>query len=195
LVSIGVLEEVDGNPAGPWCSPSFIIPKKDGTVRFITDCREVNRRIVRKPWPMPHIADLLQDIGRHSYASALDLSMGCYHFKLDKKLQDVSTFVLPWGLCKCLRLPMGLSIGPDLFQAHVQMLLLAVHSSASSLCVTAHHRLVRQQTVAPVAGAVPACLILVTSFFFFQHGEITQCSSAQQWQKAMVEGCRFESQK
>jgi len=97
---IGVLEEVDGNTAGPWCSPSFIIPKKDGTVRFITDYREVNRRIVRKPWPMPHIADLLQDIGRYSYVSALNLSMGYYHFKLDKKLQDMSTFVLPWGLYK-----------------------------------------------------------------------------------------------
>jgi len=100
LVSIGVLEEVDGNTAGPWCSPSFIIPKKDGTVRFITDYREVNRRIVRKPWPMSHIAHLLQYIGRYSYVSALDLSMGYYHFKLDKKLQDMSTFVLPWGLYK-----------------------------------------------------------------------------------------------
>jgi len=125
LVSIGVLEEVDGNTAGPWCSPSFIIPKKDGTVRFIADYREVNRRIVRKQWPMPHIADLLQDIGRHYYASALDLSMGSYHFKLDKKLQDMSTFVLPWGLYKYKRPPMpkGLSISPDLFQANMQMLL------------------------------------------------------------------------
>jgi len=122
-VSIGVLEEADGNTAGPWCSPSFIIPKKDGTVRFITDYREVNWRIARKPWPMPHTADLPQDIGRYSYASALDLSMGYYHFKLDKKLQDMSTFVLPWGPCKCLRLPMGLSISPDFFQAHMQRLL------------------------------------------------------------------------
>jgi len=72
---------------------------------------------------MPHIADLLQDIGRYSYVSALDLSMGYYHFKLDKKLQDMSTFVLPWGLYKYLRLPMGLSISPDLFQANMQGLL------------------------------------------------------------------------
>jgi len=123
LVSTGVLEEVDGNAAGPWCSPSFIVPKKDGTVRFITNCREVNRRIARKPWPMPHIADLLQDVGRHSYVSALDLRMGYHHFKLDKKLQDVSAFVLPWGPHKCLRLPMGLSVSPDLFQDHMQKLL------------------------------------------------------------------------
>jgi len=92
-------------------------------VRFITDYREVNKRIVRKPWPMPHIADLLQDIGKYSYVSALDLSMGYYHFKLDKQLSDMSTFILPWGLYKYLRLPMGLSISPDLFQAHMQRLL------------------------------------------------------------------------
>ena len=123
MVSIGVLEEADGNTTGPWCSPSFIIPKKDGAARFITDCREANRRITRKPWPVPHTADLLQDIGRCSYVLALDLSMGYYHFKSDKKVQDVSTFVLLWGLCKHLRLPMGLSVSPDLFQANVQRLL------------------------------------------------------------------------
>jgi len=123
LVSIGVLEEVDGNNVGPRCSPSFIIPKKDGAVRFIAAHRKVNRRIVRKPWPMSHIADLLQDVGRYSHVSALDLSMGYYHFKLDKQLQDMSIFVLPWGLCKHLRLPMGLSISPDLFQANMQRLL------------------------------------------------------------------------
>jgi len=72
---------------------------------------------------MPHIADLLQDIGKYSYVSALDLSMGYYHFKLDKKLQDMSTFVLLWGLYKYKGLPMGLSISPDLFQANMQMLL------------------------------------------------------------------------
>jgi len=122
LVSIRVLE-VDGNTAGPWCSPTFIIPKKDGTVRFITDYREVNQRMARKPWPMPYVANLLQDIGRYSYVLALDLSMGYYHFKLDKKLHDMSTFLLPWGLYKYKRLPMGLSISPNLFQANMQMLL------------------------------------------------------------------------
>jgi len=40
---------------------------------------------------MPHIADLLQDIGRYSYVSALDLSMGYYHFKLAR--QEVTRHV------------------------------------------------------------------------------------------------------
>ena len=72
---------------------------------------------------MPHIMDLLQDIGHYNYVTALDLSMGYYHFRLDEQLQEMSTFVLPWGLYKYKRLPMGLSISPDLFQAHMQRLL------------------------------------------------------------------------
>ena len=57
LVDIGVLVEVDGSQAGPWCAPSFIVKKKDGKVRIVTDFRELNKRIQRKPWPMrgrPH---------------------------------------------------------------------------------------------------------------------------------------------
>ena len=110
------MEVVNGSNCGPWCSPSFIIPKKDGQVRFITDYRELNKRIRRKPWPMPHINDMIQDIGQYKYVTALDLSMGYYHFKLDEELSDMSTFILAFGLYNHTRLPMGLSISPDLFQ-------------------------------------------------------------------------------
>ncbi len=116
LVDIGVLEVVKGEKAGPWCAPSFIIPKKDGRVRFITDYRELNKCIRRKPWPMPHITDLIQDVGPYKYVTALDLSMGYYHLKLSEELSDMSTFMLPFGLCKCKRLAMGLSVSPDIFQ-------------------------------------------------------------------------------
>jgi hypothetical protein len=122
LVEIGVLEVVDGSKAGPWCAPSFIIPKKDGRVRFITDYRKLNERIRRKPWPMPNVADLIQDVGPYTYVTALDLSMGYYHFRLSDKLSDMSTFMLPFGLFKYRRLPMGLNISPDLFQEKISKL-------------------------------------------------------------------------
>ena len=46
LVSIGVLK---WQPLAKWALPSFIIPKKDYTVRTISDFRELNKQIVRKP--------------------------------------------------------------------------------------------------------------------------------------------------
>ena len=50
LVLLGVLERQDDSE---WVSPTFIIPKPNGTVRFISDFREVNKQLVRKPFPLP----------------------------------------------------------------------------------------------------------------------------------------------
>ena len=50
LVEIGVLKKVNRSE---WAFPSFFQPKKDMTVRFINDLIELNKRIVRKPYPLP----------------------------------------------------------------------------------------------------------------------------------------------
>ena len=33
-----------------WAAPSFIVPKKTGDVRVVTDFRELNKWIIRKPY-------------------------------------------------------------------------------------------------------------------------------------------------
>ena len=45
LVEIGVLEQVNSSE---WGSSTFIIPKKDGKVRFISDFRLLNKKIKRQ---------------------------------------------------------------------------------------------------------------------------------------------------
>ena len=54
LECIGVLRRVNHSE---WAAPTFIIPKKDGKVRFVSDSRELNKRIVRNPYPLPRIQD------------------------------------------------------------------------------------------------------------------------------------------
>ena len=56
LIEIGVLEKYSDSE---WASPTFIIPKKNGTVRFITDLKQVNKKIVREPFPIPKISDAM----------------------------------------------------------------------------------------------------------------------------------------
>ena len=103
-------------PTSEWASPTFIIPKKNKTVRFISDFREVNQRIVRTPFPIPKISTVLQEMEGFTYATALDLNMGYYTIRLDPDAQKICTIILPWGKYSYLRLPMGVSGSPDFFQ-------------------------------------------------------------------------------
>jgi hypothetical protein len=59
LVEIGVLKKVNRLE---WAAPSFIIPKKDGTVRLIDNFRELNKWIKQKPFPIPNIQDMLLNL-------------------------------------------------------------------------------------------------------------------------------------
>ena len=64
-----------------WAAPAFIIPKKDGSVRFISDFRELNKMILRKPYPIPNIQDMLLNLEGFQWATSLDLNMGYYHIR------------------------------------------------------------------------------------------------------------------
>ena len=113
LCKIGVLRKCSNSV---WASPTFIIPKKNGTVRFISDFRFVNKCLVRKPYPIPKISDILQKIEGITYATSLDLNMGYYTLRLDPDAQKICTIITPWGKYQYLRLPMGVSVSPDVFQ-------------------------------------------------------------------------------
>ena len=70
---LGVIEF---QPASEWVPPSFIISKTDQTVHMISDFREVNKRLVTKPFPLPKISTVLQEFEGFTFATALDLNMG-----------------------------------------------------------------------------------------------------------------------
>ena len=42
-----------------WGAPTFIIPKKDSTIRLISEFIGLNKSILRQPYPIPKIQDLL----------------------------------------------------------------------------------------------------------------------------------------
>ena len=113
LCKVGVLKRVNRSE---WAAPTFIIPKKDGKVRFLSDFRELNKRIKRMPYPVPNIQDMMLNLEGFQYATALDLNMGYYHVRLDPDSRKLCTIVLPWGKYEYQRLPQGICNGPDVFQ-------------------------------------------------------------------------------
>jgi hypothetical protein len=61
------------------------------------------------PYPIPKIAQMLQELEKFSYATSLDLNMVYYTIKLNYDAQKVCTIVTPFGKYQYFRLPMGIS--------------------------------------------------------------------------------------
>ncbi len=88
-------------------------------MRTISDFRELNKRIVRKPYPIPKISTTLQELEGFTYATTLDLNMGCYTIRLDPTATEMCTIIFPWGKYSYQRLPMGFAGLADIFQAEM----------------------------------------------------------------------------
>ena len=53
--------------ASEWAVLSFIIPKQDDSVRFISDFRELNKSLKRKPYKLPRIQDIMNKWKNYTY--------------------------------------------------------------------------------------------------------------------------------
>jgi hypothetical protein len=94
LCKLGGLEQ---QQASEWASPSFIIPEMNNTVPFLSNFGEVNKKLVRKPFSIPKISMVLDELQRFSLATALDFNMGCYTIRLDPDASKICTIIFTWG--------------------------------------------------------------------------------------------------
>jgi hypothetical protein len=113
LVILGVLER---QPASEWASPLYIIPNKNRTIRFLSNFGEVNKKLIRKPFPIPKICMVLKEFEGFTFATALDLNMGYYTIRLDPDASKICTIIFPWRKYSYNRLPMGIAGSLDIFQ-------------------------------------------------------------------------------
>jgi hypothetical protein len=114
LVRIGALA---AQQESEWASPSFIIPKEDGRVRWISNLHQLNKVIRCKQYLLLIIMDILRKHSGYKFFKKLDISTQYYTFELDKESQDLCTIITPFGKYKYSRLPMGLKYSPDIAQA------------------------------------------------------------------------------
>jgi len=67
LCKVGMLKKVNHLE---WAASAFIIPKKDGSLQFISDFRKLNKRIKCKSFSIPKIQDLLLKLEGFCYGTS-----------------------------------------------------------------------------------------------------------------------------
>lgn len=120
MCDLGILTKINKSE---WAAPSFGVPKKNGDIRIVSDFRQLNKWIVRCPYPMPRIQQLFQELIGFQFSTSLDLNMGFFHIPLTPEASKLCAIVLPFGKFQYQRLPMGLCNSPDIFQESMSRLL------------------------------------------------------------------------
>ena len=98
-------------------SPIFLTTKpKTNKVRFISDFRNVNKRLKHEPYPIPKINEVLFKWEGFQYATPLDLNIGYYHIIMTEGVSDLCMIVLSRRKYRYKCLTMGVINLPDIFQ-------------------------------------------------------------------------------
>ena len=99
-----------------WSSPCVLVPKPDGTYRFCTDFRQVNKATKSDSYPIPRVDDCVDKVGNAKYVTKLDLLKGYWQVPLSSRAKEISAFTTPDGLFQYKVMPFGMKNAPATFQ-------------------------------------------------------------------------------
>jgi hypothetical protein len=109
--------------ASGWSSPCLLVPKSDGTSRFVTDFRLINAVTKTDSFPIPRVEACIDQVGSCKYITKLDLLKGYWQVPLTERAREISALVTPDGLYQYRVMPFGMKNSAATFQRMVNKLI------------------------------------------------------------------------
>ena len=112
----------------PWAPPVVMVKKKDGSLRFCADFRQLNAATVKDAHPLPGIDDLLDALHGACWFSTLDLKSGYWQVPIMERDKEKTVFRTSSGqLYEFNQAPFGLCNAPATFSRFMDRVLSGLH--------------------------------------------------------------------
>ena len=112
----------------PWASPVVMVRKKDDSLCFCVDFRQLNAATIKDAHPLPRIDDLLDALHGAKWFSTLDLKSGYWQVPITEQDKAKTTFRTSSGqLFEFNQVPFGLCNAPATFSRLMDRVLAGLH--------------------------------------------------------------------
>ena len=120
-----IQEMLDGSAIrpsqSPWCNAVVLVRKKDGSLRFCIDFRNLNARTKKDAYPLPRMQETMESMVVTRHFSCMDLKSGFWQVQMDEESRQYTAFTVgSMGMYEFLRMPYGLCNAPAMFQHLMQ---------------------------------------------------------------------------
>ena len=97
--------------------------KKDGSLWLCVDYRRLNSALLTDAYPMPRIDDTINQLGKASFITTLDLTRGYWQVPIDNDDRHKTAFITLYDLYQFKRMSFGLQGAPATFQHMIDRLI------------------------------------------------------------------------
>lgn len=115
LLSANIIRE----SRSEYASPVVLVSKKNGETRMCVDLRDVNKKVVKERYPLPHIQDQINALCHAKFFTTLDMKSGFYQMKIQEESRQIMSFITPDGHYEFNRMPFGYVNAPAIYQRSI----------------------------------------------------------------------------
>jgi hypothetical protein len=130
MESEGIIEKILPGVPTEWCAPMHTVLKKSKTegpitkddIRITIDPRDLNDALLREYHPINTVEQVITKTHGSKLFTKLDARQGFFQLVLDNESSRLTSFNTPFGRYCHKRLPMGISVAPEIYQRAMQEL-------------------------------------------------------------------------